>query len=257
MLFGDKRVKSLPLYSVSGVTCQHTDFLHALSHCQIFHRGSVSALFAFKTFHKSPQSLFAQYISSSTTHIALLGVRLKPSAKINGLLWCMICKKPSEVVHNDIGVIICLEEPVCLVSMMLIGIMKGPDRFPVQLVPTLFGTQTHCGEVRVIDWAHEYNDITVATPCGFDVTSLLLQVVRTSHHPTKNAYLFVEFICHTTVFTCQDKVNVYIVFIIILHCTKCRISLKTNSKPKKANKQQWNNITWFILVINSSKLRLT
>lgn len=133
-------MKRLPLQTVSGVPCQHAHFLHALPHGKVLYRGGVRAHLGSESFHEAPESLFAQNIACAAAHVTLLGVGFESPAVIDRLIGRVVRKKPAEVVHDDIRVVVCFEEPVGLVDVMLVGVVEGPDGFPVKLVPTFFRT---------------------------------------------------------------------------------------------------------------------
>lgn len=201
-------MKRLPLQAVSGVPRQHAHFLHALPHGEVLYRGGVRAHLGFESFHEAPESLFAQNVACAAAHVALLGVGFEPPAVIDGLVGRVVREKPPEVVHDDIRVVICFEEPVSLVDVMLVGVVEGPDGFPVKLVPTFFRTQAHRGEVGVLHGAHENHYITVARPRVFDVPCLGLQVAGACHHPAKNTHLFVQLVGHVAIFTYNREAGI-------------------------------------------------
>lgn len=59
--------------------------------------------------------LAAQYIASTTTHVALMDKAAKTSAQIHWLVWAEPRQEQTQVFHYYIGVIISFEEPVSLV----------------------------------------------------------------------------------------------------------------------------------------------
>lgn len=162
----------------------------------------------FKSFHEAPESLFAQNVACATAHVALFGIGFESPAKVDRLIRCVVSKNPPEVVNDYIRVIVCFEEPIGLIDVMLVGIVEGPDCFPVKLVPTLFRTQAYSGEVGVLHGAHENHDITVACPGVFDVPGLRLQVAGSRHHPAKNTDLFVQLVSQVAIFTYNRQTGI-------------------------------------------------
>lgn len=149
------------------------------------------AHFGPETFHEPLQGLFAEHISRPSAHVALLGVRLEAFAKVDGLIGGVVRQDPAQVVHHDIGVVVRFQKPVRIAGMVLVHIVEGSDRLPVELVAALLGAEAHRGEVQIFHRAHEHHHIAMPTPGGPDMASSALQVIRTSHHPTQNTHLLV------------------------------------------------------------------
>lgn len=200
MVLWHKRVKCFSMERVSGVSCYNAHLLQTLPQRQVLNRGGVRAHFGPETFHEPLQSLLAEHVSRPSAHVALLGVRLEAFAKVNGLVGGVVRQNPAQVVHHDVGVVVRLQEPVGVAGMVLVHVVEGSDRLPVELVAALLGAEAHRGEVWILHRAHEHHHIAMPTPGGPDMTSSALQVIRASHHPAENTHFLVQHICKPAVF---------------------------------------------------------
>lgn len=205
MVLWHEGVKCFSVQRVPGVSRQNAHLLQTLPQRQVLYRGGVCAHFGSKTFHEPLQGLFAKYVARPSAHVALLCVWLEAFAKVDGLVGGVVRQNPAQVVHHDVGVVVRLQEPIRIVGMVLVHVVEGSDRLPIELVTALLGAKAHRGEVWILHRAHEHHHIAMASPSGPDMASSALQVIRTSHHPTENTHFLVQHVGNLAVFIYGDR----------------------------------------------------
>ena len=162
------RVKRMSSSPISGVPRFHLHDLHAFSQSHVLKGGAVRTFPSLEAIYKPPESLLAKDIARTPTHVPLLDEWGKPSAKVHWLFWVVFGQGVAKILHDNIGVVVCFQEPVCFIKVVLMDVLEGSDGFPVQLLPSLTHIQANCGEV-CLHRAHVQNFVTALRPCGTDV----------------------------------------------------------------------------------------
>ena len=99
---------------------------------------------------KSPESLLGENISCSATEVALVSERLELMTKEFGLIVIEVLKKISEVLHNHVGIVVRLKEPVILLVVMIVDVLEGILGLVPQMVPALSDVELDCWQVLVL-----------------------------------------------------------------------------------------------------------
>lgn len=110
-------VEGFPVLEVSRVPCWDSQLLEAEAQQQVLCRGGLAAGSMVQGPDIAAHRLAAQYIASTTTHVALMDKAAKTSAQIHWLVWAEPRQEQTQVFHYYIGVIISFEEPVSLVQV--------------------------------------------------------------------------------------------------------------------------------------------
>ncbi len=137
--------------------------------------------------HKSPEGLSAQNVPGSSAHVTLTDERPEPVAEVNGLLCVMLGEQVSQVFHHHKRVVVGFEEPVGVLEVVGMDVLKGPDGLPVQLRSALADVQPHGGEVGALR-AHVQNLVTVFSPGGTNMLELFQKIFRPRHDPAQHAH---------------------------------------------------------------------
>jgi len=94
-------------------------------------------------------------------------------------------QQKSQVLHDDIGVIVCLEEPVGVVTVMLVDVRECSTRFAPQIIVTFRHVEPDSRQLSVSLRAHEQQYVTSWAPRRFHMLCLGTNCLRTSHHPAQ------------------------------------------------------------------------
>lgn len=175
-------MKCLSILHVSCVCRLHLHLLHTLSQSHVLYVGEVGTFPRTETTDESSQCFLAEYITCSSAHIALTEERGESSAKVQRLLCIEFGQGVAQILYDHKRVIVCLNEPVGFVQVVLVDVLERPDGLPVQVVPPLAHVQPHSGEVR-LHRAHVQHFVAVLGPRAFDVLGSGFQVLGSSHDP--------------------------------------------------------------------------
>ena len=93
-------------------------------------------------------------------------------SEVDGFVGIERFKKIFEILNNHECVVICLEEPVKLVPVMLVAILEAPFSFSPEILPSLADVESHGPEGQVLLGAHEDELVTVGAPGVLYVDSL-------------------------------------------------------------------------------------
>lgn len=178
-----ERVKCLPPQSVSGVCWCHFHRLHTFPQCHILDIREVGAFPSVKAFYESPQCLLTEDVTCPSTHVALTDERSESSAQVERLLCVVFRQREAEILNDHECVIICFQEPVCFIQVVLIDVLESTDGLPVQVFPPLTHVQLHSGEVG-LDGAHVQHFVAAFGPSFSDVLCSGFQVFWSRHDPT-------------------------------------------------------------------------
>jgi len=94
-------------------------------------------------------------------------------------------QQKSQVLHDDIGVIVCLEEPVGVVTVMLVDVRECSTRFAPQIIVTFRHVEPDSRQLSVSLRAHEQQYVTSEPHVAFTCCALELIVsgpVITQHN---------------------------------------------------------------------------
>ena len=115
-------------------------------------------------------SFFSPTLSKSYTQV------FEMMSEVDGFVCIERFKKIFEILNNHECVVICLEEPVKLVPVMLVAILEAPFSFSPEVLPPLADVESHGPEAQVLLGAHEDELVTVGAPGVLYVDSLSVKV---------------------------------------------------------------------------------
>ena len=93
-------------------------------------------------------------------------------SEVDRLVGIKVSQEFLEILYNHEGVIISLEEPVVLLPVVLVAVIKPSLGFPPEVLPPLADVESHSTQVLVLLGAHEDELVTVGAPGVLYVHSL-------------------------------------------------------------------------------------
>ena len=84
-------------------------------------------------------------------------------SEVDGFVGIERFKKIFEILNNHECVVICLEEPVKLVPVMLVAILEAPFSFSPEILPSLADVESHGPEGQVLLTQHNTRTALVSS----------------------------------------------------------------------------------------------
>lgn len=116
-------------------------------------------------------------------------------------------QKVSEILNNDVCVIVCFQKPVKLVPVVLVAIFEGLYCFTGQVFTAFRDFQSYCWK-RVIGYTTEkYHFVAPFPPSFFHSRRLFVQVFGCSHYPAQHTDFFTKFFSNIFVHVYNSENN--------------------------------------------------
>ena len=121
---------------------------------------------------KSCECFLGENVTSTSTHEFELGGLLESSPKVERVSGTVVLQQVSEVLHDHVGVVIRLEEPVRLLQVVPVDVLEGGPGLGPQVVPALPHAELGGGQGGVQGGAHEQQSVAPPAPRGLHVLGL-------------------------------------------------------------------------------------
>ena len=108
-------------------------------------------------------------------------------------MYWVICverlEKFSEIFYDHESVVISFDEPMELLSVVLVAVLESPLSSAPKILPAFTDIEVDGPELFVLLRAHEDEFVTVRSPGVFNVNSSAIMVGRSSHNPAEDLYI--------------------------------------------------------------------
>ena len=95
----------------------------------------------------------------------------------------------SQIFYDHESVIVCFDEPVKLLSVVLVAVLKSPLSFAPQILPAFTDIEVYGPELFVLLRAHEEEFVTVRSPGVFNMNGPGVVISWTSHDPAQDLHI--------------------------------------------------------------------
>ena len=113
---------------------------------------------------------------------------LKVMTKVYGRICIIVHQEEFEILDDDKGVIIRLQEPVRVMEVIFVQIQMSLLCLGPQVLPALPDMETHRRQTEVLLGAHEQELVAPPAPGGLHMSRLGLVVLRPGHHPAQDPH---------------------------------------------------------------------